>query len=142
MTEHLPALQDLTEVIISKGSDIINDPDAEYYITWLLAVNKWSVETINKLKEAIAEKAVATDPNFTGVRGKDISVEYRHYGPLYKLSKDFDPEKDFDPAIMKLVERYTIDSKAVDNFVANTNSLPAGVEKTDRPKSITFKETK
>lgn len=138
---NLPKLQDLTDQIIAQGSEISTKAEAEEAITWLLAVKDWADETLAKLKDEIAKKSVANDPNFTGVTGDHIKVEYRYFGQPYKISKDFDEALDYDPAFVEkqVKTAYKVISNAVENYYKETGELPKGIEAVPREKTVVIK---
>ena len=138
----LPELRTLTDQIISEGSKIVseNNPTAEDAIDWLLTVKAWADETIERLKENMALTAEKDYQNFTGLKGNKVQVQYRAFGAMYKLNENFDPERDYDPALMSRKETYSLNSKAVENVEREVGELPPFISKCERPKTITIKK--
>lgn len=137
---NLPQLSGLRDQVVTLGSTIVTEPAAEEAVLWLLNIEKWAKETMVQLKTAIAERADKDIPNFTGVKGDHLKVEYRESGAKYKLSESFDPEKDYDPMLVKREVKYSPIASAVETYKQSYGELPPFIEEVERKKVVILKE--
>lgn len=131
-------LNDLTE----KAGDIFLGPDGEEALVQLLEIQTQVENAIVEAKQKLEAKAMELDPNFSSIQGDRVKVSYRFYGSKYYLEDDkIDqvPEE-----LYKTTTRYSIDTKALGEYLKEKPGLPVGIKEVERKKSLTFslKETK
>lgn len=131
-------LNDLT----TKADGIFLGPDGEEALVQLLEIQTQVENAIVEAKQKLEAKAMELDPNFSSIQGDRIKVSYRFYGSKYYLEDD---KIDQVPGeLYKTTTRYSIDAKALGEYLKEKPGLPVGIKEVERKKSLTFslKETK
>lgn len=120
--------------LVEKADDVLLNPEGEKVILDLLAVRDQVDEAIEKAKAAIEMSALSLDPQWTGIKGDNITISYAPVGGArFTLEKGVDP-KTLPNKLLKL----QLDAKAVEQFVAEGNQLPEGVKQREITKAIRF----
>ena len=118
------------------GEGIIFNPKAEEAILRLLDIKKEVDGAIEYLKGEIERQALEFNPNFTGLKGAKLKINYSASGAKYKEVGEIKSHKKF--WTKKTV--WSLDSKAVDEYKAKTYRLPKGVAEVRRKKTIRISE--
>ena len=121
------------------GEGIIFDPKAEDSIVRLLEIQKEVDGAIEYLKGEIERQALEFNPNFTGLKGSKIKINYSASGAKFKDTGDvkFHREKFWTKKTV-----WSLDSKAIEEYKAKTYRLPKGIAEIHRKKSIRISEVK
>lgn len=121
------------------GEGIIFDPKAEDAIVRLLEIKNEVDGAIEYLKSEIERQALEFNPNFTGLKGEKIKINYSASGAKYKETGDIKFHRD---AFWTKKTVWSLDSKAIDEYKAKFYKLPKGVQEVHRKKSIRISEVK
>lgn len=119
-----------------EGEGIIFNPKAEEAILRLLDIKKEVDGAIEYLKGEIERQALEFNPNFTGLKGAKLKINYSASGAKYKDVGEVKLHKKF--WTKKTV--WSLDSKAIDEYKAKTYRLPKGVVEVRRKKTIRISE--
>lgn len=123
---------------LEKDSEgIIFDPKAEDAIVRLLEMQRELNGAIEYLKSEIERQALQFNPNFTGLKGEKIKINYSASGSKYKDTGDikFHRERFWTKKTV-----WSLDSKAIDEYKAKNYTLPKGVAEVHRRKTIRISE--
>lgn len=128
----LRKLENLTE----DAGEIFISPDGEQVLIDILEAE----EKINEIKERaklkLAEAALKVNPNFSSIQADNVKVYYREYGAKYYLDesqRDMVPEGMVEEKIS-----YSVNTKAVEDFVKKHNGMPTGIKEAERSKTLSF----
>lgn len=119
------------------GEGIIFDSKAEDAIVRLLEIQKEVDGAIEYLKSEIERQALEFNPNFTGLKGEKIKINYSASGSKYK---DTGSVKFHREAFWTKKTVWSLDSKAIDEYKAKYYKLPKGVQEIHRKKTIRISE--
>lgn len=119
------------------GESIIFNPKAEDAIVRLLEIQKEVDGAIEYLKSEIERQALEFNPNFTGLKGNKIKINYSASGSKYK---DVGGVKFHRDCFWTKKTVWSLDSKAVDEYRAKYYKLPKGIQEVHRKKSIRISE--
>jgi hypothetical protein len=122
---------------LTKESDkIFLSPEGEELLVQVLEYEKEIEQIKDEIKVKLEESALKIDPNFSSIQADKVKVYYREYGSKYYVDEtqtDLLPE---GLAQKKIV--YTVDSKAVEDWVNEKGAMPTGIRETPRTKSMSF----
>lgn len=119
------------------GEGIIFDPKAEDAIVRLLEIQKEVDGVIEYLKSEIERQALEFNPNFTGLKGEKIKINYSASGARYK---DIGGVKFHREKFWSKKTVWSLDSKAIDEYKAKNYKLPKGIQEVNRKKTIRISE--
>lgn len=121
--------------LAKEGGKLVLKKEAEEYLVKLLELQEIVAQAVDQAKEQIKQAGESIDPSFKGVIGNKIRAVYRSFGAKYtyklneiELAKPFLKEKVY----------YSVDSKAIDDYVSGAGEMPDGIYEKDRNKSISF----
>ncbi len=119
------------------GEGIIFDPKAEDAIARLLEIQREVDGAIEYLKSEIERQALEFNPNFTGLKGSRIKINYSASGAKYRDTGEvkFHREKFWTKKTV-----WSLDSKAVEEYKAKSYKLPRGIAEIHRKKTIRISE--
>lgn len=130
-----PTLRKL-EKLSENAGQIFLTPDGEQVLVEILEVENQINEIKERAKEKLAEAASQVNPNFTSIQADNVKVYYREYGAKYYLDES---QADLVPAgLVEAKTTYSVDSKAVENWVKEHNAMPTGIKEVERSKTLSF----
>lgn len=128
---------DTDDIVITAndGGKFVFDKTAEDKLEKLLEIKDKLDNVIEQVKSNLETNGLKLSPDFSGVRGDKIKVEYRAFGALYKL---VDP-KNASPDFYKTKTTYSLNTELVSAYAENHDGkLPDGIEKVKRQKKISI----
>jgi hypothetical protein len=128
---------DTDDIVITAkdGGKFVFDKTAEDKLEKLLEIKDKLDNVIEQVKSNLETNGLKLNPDFSGVRGDKIKVEYRAFGALYKL---VDP-KNASPDFYKTKTTYSLNTELVSAYAENHDGkLPDGIEKVKRQKKISI----
>jgi hypothetical protein len=132
---------DTDDIVITAkdGGKFVFDKNAEDKLEKLLEIKDKLDNVIEQVKSNLETNGLKLNPDFSGVRGDKIKVEYRAFGALYKL---VDP-KNASPDFYKTETTYSLNTELVSAYAENHDGkLPDGIEKVKRQKKISISRLK
>ena len=119
------------------GESIVFDPKAEDAIARLLEIKNEVDGAVEYLKSEIERQALEFNPNFTGLKGSKIKINYSAAGSRYKDTGEikFHREKFWTKKIV-----WSLNSKAIEDYKAKYRKLPKGIAEVNRKKTIRISE--
>ena len=119
------------------GEGIIFDPKAEDAIVRLLEIQREVDGAIEYLKSEIERQALEFNPNFTGLKGSKIKINYSASGAKYRDTGKvkFHREKFWTKKTV-----WSLDSKAIEEYKAKNYKLPRGIAEVHRKKTVRISE--
>lgn len=119
------------------GEGIIFDQKAEDAIVRLLEIQREVDGAIEYLKSEIERQALEFNPNFTGLKGSKIKINYSASGAKYRDTGDvkFHRERFWTKKTV-----WSLDSKAIEDYKAKNYRLPRGIAEVYRKKTIRISE--
>ena len=119
------------------GEGIIFDPKAEDAIVRLLEIQREVDGAIEYLKSEIERQALEFNPNFTGLKGSKIKINYSASGAKYRDTGEvkFHREKFWTKKTV-----WSLDSKAIEEYKAKNYKLPRGIAEAHRKKTVRISE--
>lgn len=132
---------DTDDIVITAkdGGKFVFDKTAEDKLEKLLEIEDKLDNVIEQVKSNLETNGLELNPDFSGVRGDKIKVEYRAFGALYKL---VDP-KNASPDFYKTKTTYSLNTELVSAYAENHDGkLPDGIEKVKRQKKISISRLK
>ena len=119
------------------GEGIMFDPKAEDAIARLLEIKNEVDGAVEYLKSEIERQALEFNPNFTGLKGSKIKINYSAAGSRYKDTGEikFHREKFWTKKIV-----WSLNSKAIEDYKAKYRKLPKGIAEVNRKKTIRISE--
>lgn len=132
---------DTDDIVITAkdGGKFVFDKTAEDKLEKLLEIKDRLDNVIEQVKSNLETNGLKLNPDFSGVRGDKIKVEYRAFGALYKL---VDP-KNTSPDFYKTKTTYSLNTELVSAYAENHDGkLPDGIEKVKRQKKISISRLK
>lgn len=132
---------DTDDIVITAkdGGKFVFDKTAEDKLEKLLEIKDKLDNVIEQVKSNLETNGLKLSPDFSGVRGDKIKVEYRAFGALYKL---VDP-KNASPDFYKTKTTYSLNTELVSAYAENHDGkLPDGIEKVKRQKKISISRLK
>lgn len=119
------------------GEGIIFDPKAEDAIVRLLEIQREVDGAIEYLKSEIERQALEFNPNFTGLKGSKIKINYSASGAKYRDTGEvkFHREKFWAKKTV-----WSLDSKAIEEYKAKNYKLPRGIAEVHRKKTVRISE--
>ncbi|MFA5768333.1 MAG: hypothetical protein WC871_02195 [Bacteroidales bacterium] len=122
--------------LVAKSDEIFLTPAGEKHLLKLLEIKNQVDMAIDAAKLVLEQAAQKLDPNFSSIQGDKIKVSYRHFGAKYYLDE---PSIDqIDPELYKVIKRYSVNAKAVEDWAETHKGMPAGIKEVERKKQITF----
>ena len=122
-------------VSASKG---IHDEKAEADFAKLLQIQESIDNFVDEVKKQILKEAKDNDPNITGYQGKLLKFEFRKYGSKYRILSGFD-KLAVDGGFAKVKQSVSLDTKAVDEYLKSSGTLPEFIVEKERPTTLTIK---
>lgn len=122
--------------LVARGSDLFLTPDAEKAILELYAIQSNVEYHIEALKEALAVEGERQNPNFTSIKGDNVSVGYRQYGGKYGVDESLADQ--IPEGMVKTKITRTVDTKEVDKWADHNDGLPLGIVERARAKTISI----
>ena len=119
------------------GEGIIFDSKAEDAIVRLLEIQREVDGAIEYLKSEIERQALEFNPNFTGLKGSKIKINYSASGAKFKDVGGLTLHR--EPYWKKKIV-WTLDSKAVEEYRNKNYRLPKGIAEVGRRKTIRISE--
>lgn len=132
---------DTDDIVITAkdGGKFVFDKTADDKLEKLLEIKDKLDNVIEQVKSNLETNGLKLNPDFSGVRGDKIKVEYRAFGALYKL---VDP-KNASPDFYKTKTTYSLNTELVSAYAENHDGkLPDGIEKVKRQKKISISRLK
>ena len=120
-----------------EGEEIIFNPKAEEAIVRLLEMQRELDGAIEYLKERIEHQALEFNPNFTGLKGSKIKINYSASGAKFK---DTGSAKNHREKFWKKNVVWSLDSKAIEEYRNKNYKLPKGIAEVARRKTIKISE--
>ena len=121
------------------GESIIFDSKAENAIVRLLEIQKEVNGAIEYLKSEIERQALEFNPNFTGLKGSKIKINYSASGAKYKDVSEGEL-KSHRKAFWSKKIVWSLNSKAIDEYRAKFYKMPRGIAEAHRKKTIRISE--
>jgi hypothetical protein len=117
-------------------------PEGEEVLVKLLELQNQVEQAIQTVKDVLVVEGSQVNPNFTSIQADKIKVAYRSYGQRFYIDES---HIELAPPELYTKEQkisYKVDSKAVEKWIDEKGRLPAGINESDRPKtlSITLKK--
>ena len=128
---------DTDDIVITAkdGGKFVFDKTAEDKLEKLLEIKDKLDNVIEQVKSNLETNGLKLSPDFSGVRGDKIKVEYRAFGALYKLVDPKNASLDF----YKTKTTYSLNTELVSAYAENHDGkLPDGIEKVKRQKKISI----
>lgn len=119
------------------GETILFNQEAEEAIAKLLEMKRELDGALDYLASSIERQALEYNPNFTGLKGDLIKINYSASGAKYK---DLGTVRRRCEKFWTKKVSWQLNSKAVDEFVARRGNLPKGIVEIHRKKSIRISE--
>lgn len=132
---------DTDDIVITAkdGGKFVFDKTAEDKLEKLLEIKDKLDNVIEQVKSNLETNGLKLSPDFSGVRGDKIKVEYRAFGALYKLVDT----KNASPDFYKTKTTYSLNTELVSAYAENHDGkLPDGIEKVKRQKKISISRLK
>lgn len=119
------------------GEGIMFDPKAEDAIARLLEIKNEVDGAVEYLKSEIERQALEFNPNFTGLKGSKIKINYSAAGSRYKDTGEikFHREKFWTKKTV-----WSLNAKAIEDYKAKYRKLPKGIAEVSRKKTIRISE--
>ena len=115
---------------------IFISPDGEDVLVTVLELQV-ELDTIkDEIKAKLETRALEIDPNFKSIQADRVKVFYREYGAKY-----FVDESQIELLPEGLAEKkitYSVNSKAVEDWVKEKSKMPTGIKEVERKKSLSF----
>lgn len=124
-------------MIEQDGDQFMLVASAEDGLKKLLELEKIVAEVKEMAKDKLKQQMIAL--NCTKIEGEEIKVSRRYYGEKYEIT-DKQIALGLGLATTKVVETTKIDSKAVEQYIKETETMPDGVKLKDRTESIVIQE--
>lgn len=124
-------------LIEQDGDRFLLDPRAEDGLRQLLELEAKITEVKQMVKDKLA--VAMRKIKCTKIEGEDLKVSRRYYGSKYEMT-DQQIAVGLGLATKKVVTTTVLDSKAVDQYIKETDSMPDGVKLKDRTESIVIQE--
>ena len=128
---------DTDEIVISanKAGEFVFEGKSEEDLIKLLDIQERLENVIKQVKTNLEKQGLKSNPNFTGVRGDKVKVQYSAHGALYKIGNI----KEIEPDFYNKKVSYSPKTAIIEAYVENHDGkLPAGIIANDRKKSITI----
>lgn len=119
------------------GEGIIFDQKAEDAIVRLLEIKHEVDGAIEYLESEIERQALAFNPNFTGLKGSKIKINYSASGAKFK---DVGGVRLHREPYWKKKIVWSLDSKAIEEYRNKNYKLPKGIAEVARRKTIRISE--
>ena len=119
------------------GENIIFDPKAEDAISKLIDMKHDLDGAIDYLKSEIERQALEFNPNFTGLKGEKIKINYSASGAKFKDTGEITYHRN---KFWSKKTVWSLDSKAIEEYKAKNRKLPKGIAEIHRRKSIRISE--
>lgn len=128
-------IENLNE-LVTKADGIFLTPKGEETLVQLLDIQKKVEDAINTAKTVLEQAALKLNRDFKSIQGDKIKVAYRYYGSQYYLDETLVAE--VDPELYKVTKRYSVNTKAVEEWVETHKGMPLGIKEVERKKQIAF----
>lgn len=136
LTDIIKPYLDKLKKLTLEADKILIDPEGENVLLTILEAEQEIVDLKEKAKLILEQKALKLNPNFSSIQADKVKVYYREYGSKYYLDET---QKDLVPEGM-LSEKisYSINSKAVEDWVNEKGHMPTGIRESDRNKTLSI----
>lgn len=135
MTKLTIQLGELEHLSLESEKLVIN-PSTEDAVLKLVYLKLLTEKYLKHAKDVLAQQASEVMPNFKGFIGRYLKGTYRSYGAKYTVDLRDMP----DPSFYTIKTSYSVDSKAVEDYLKEHGSLPQGIIENDRELQLTFNE--
>lgn len=127
---------DEVKKLTTDSKNILLSPEAENSILALLDIQEQIELAIDEAKKSIEEEALKLNPNFSSVKSDKVKVFYRAYGARFLIdeSKLEQLPVDFYTKVTKI----SANTKAIEKYEKENETVPDGVIETERKKSISI----
>lgn len=130
-----PTLRKL-EKLTEDAGEIFISPDGEQVLIDILEAETKINEIKERAKLKLAEAAAKINSNFSSIQADNVKVFYREYGAKYYLDES---QKDLVPdGMVEEKVSYSVNSKAVEEFVKTKGGMPTGIKEVERSKTLSF----
>jgi hypothetical protein len=120
--------------LTKKADDIFLTPAGEDVLEQLLDIQDQVDRAVEDAKAKVEAAGLKLDPNFSSIQGDKIKITYRAYGPRYYVDEKMVDQ--LDPELYKISKRYSVNTKAVDEWTETHKGMPAGIKEVERSKKI------
>lgn len=124
---------------VEEGGKLMVKKEANDSIMALLRLQNKLETYIRKVKDSIVGSALAINPTFKGVFGKDVKGIYKTTGRKYSFDKNMgDTDRLVSEGLLRPVTTYVPVSEKIEALEAEGSPLPAGIVKNERSKDLYF----
>lgn len=125
--------ENLLSLIEHDGEKFIVTPDVEDKLLLLIEYKERIAEIEDIVKDKLAK--VMRQENITKVEGESVKVNRRYYGARYEVS---DPQLALQTGVATEEKKTKVDTKAIDQFIEENDTLPEGIKLRDRTERATI----
>lgn len=111
-------------------------PDGEEALLRLLELQELVNEAVDQAKGILEQEAQKLNPNFSCIKGDNLTVHYRYFGPKYELDEQL--LQGLEPDLYTTRSNYSVNTKKVEAALKVTGELPNGIVERERAKRISF----
>jgi hypothetical protein len=133
--ESITIKPDEIKILAQEGESFLFKPQAEEQLIKLLELQELINQTVEDVKNAIAEAGKSVNPNFKGVIGDRVRCVYRAYGGKY--SYDWNKKSILEP-FLKHRDTYSVESGKVEEYLKSVGELPDGISESDRENKLSI----
>lgn len=139
MNSEIKVVVDPVEIvkIQQNAKDIMVNPEVEDSIVRLLEIKREVDGAVEALKSEIERQALEFNPNFTAIKGEKIKINYSASGAKYA---DDGTAKNHRGKFWTKKITWSLNSKAIDEYMANRYIMPKGIKRVERRKTIRISE--
>jgi hypothetical protein len=119
------------------GENIIFNPKAEEALVKLLEMQRELDGAVEYLKGEIERQALEFNPNFTGLKGEKIKINYSASGAKFRDTGEITYHRN---KFWSKKTVWSLDSKAIEEYKAKNRKLPKGIAEIHRRKTIRISE--
>ena len=119
------------------------DAEAEQSLLEVLELKEKLDTFLSTLEKEIEKTALEVEGEYwSGSKGDKIKIEYRAYGAIYSPAETIDKVGDEFKVAKFVPERtdYSLNTKAIEEYVLKHKDLPIGVKENDRKKRVSIKK--
>lgn len=119
-----------------EADKIFIDPKGEDVLVELLNIQQEIEKAIDEVKIKLEDSALKLNPDFSSIQGDRVKVFYREYGSKYYVDET---QADLIPGgLVKSRTVFSVDSKAVENYIAEKGQMPTGIKEVERKKTMSI----
>ena len=129
---------DLDELkqLAQDSRQIFLKPDGEEALLRLLELQELVNGAVEQAKDILEQEAQKLNPNFSCIKGDNLTVHYRYFGPKYEIDEQLLQE--LKPDLYTIRSNYSVNTKEVEAILKATGKLPSGIVERERAKCISF----